>query len=287
MHHRGQASCASWSPIRPSAVEYGGRGGIRTLEAVLPPTRFPVARTRPGYATLPTWLSAIGDRPAISTRPHRLTDSVLAERVGFEPTVAHHHTAFRERHLQPLGHLSNPRSIPTRSRQTAPERPCDAAKPPGDYRAASRGYAWQDSNLRPLGPQPNALSPELQARIDHFTPLGLPPAVADHLGREGRDSNPRSAFSALNRLAGGPIRPLWHLPRWLCPRLANGIACTGIQTNKFTTGPAPSRDSAAPHAGVRPHHEVDPPLRWPSRAGAHSGTALVRAGGTRSRDACS
>jgi hypothetical protein len=30
----------------------------------------------------------------------------LAERVGFEPTVAINHTAFRERHLQPLGHLS-------------------------------------------------------------------------------------------------------------------------------------------------------------------------------------
>jgi len=31
---------------------------------------------------------------------------MLAERVGFEPTVAFDHTAFRERHLQPLGHLS-------------------------------------------------------------------------------------------------------------------------------------------------------------------------------------
>jgi hypothetical protein len=61
----------------------GGRGGIRTLETVLPPTRFPVARTRPGYATLPR-----------------------AERVGFEPTEARHLTAFRERHLKPLGHLS-------------------------------------------------------------------------------------------------------------------------------------------------------------------------------------
>ena len=30
----------------------------------------------------------------------------LAERGGFEPPVAHHHTAFRERHHQPLGHLS-------------------------------------------------------------------------------------------------------------------------------------------------------------------------------------
>ena len=29
-----------------------------------------------------------------------------AERVGFEPTEAQHLTAFRERHLQPLGHLS-------------------------------------------------------------------------------------------------------------------------------------------------------------------------------------
>src|SRR5436190_19974567 len=31
--------------------------------------------------------------------------SEVAERVGFEPTVLSH-TAFRERHLQPLGHLS-------------------------------------------------------------------------------------------------------------------------------------------------------------------------------------
>jgi hypothetical protein len=58
----------------------GGRGGIRTLEAVLPPTRFPVARTRPGYATLPDWLSTIGHRPWFSTRPHRLTDSPTPSR---------------------------------------------------------------------------------------------------------------------------------------------------------------------------------------------------------------
>src|SRR5687768_6164417 len=30
--------------------------------------------------------------------------------------------------------------------------------------------------------------------------------------REGRDSNPGRSFKPLNRLAGGPIRPLWHLP---------------------------------------------------------------------------
>ena len=33
--------------------------------------------------------------------------SAVAERVGFEPTVAFDHTAFRERHLKPLGHLSS------------------------------------------------------------------------------------------------------------------------------------------------------------------------------------
>jgi hypothetical protein len=43
------------------------------------------------------------------------------------------------------------------------------------------GYAWQDSNLRPLGPQPNALSPELQARSVKCT--RTPGTIA--AGREG------------------------------------------------------------------------------------------------------
>ena len=30
----------------------------------------------------------------------------LAERAGFEPAVAQHHTNFRDWHLKPLGHLS-------------------------------------------------------------------------------------------------------------------------------------------------------------------------------------
>ena len=40
----------------------------------------------------------------ISTKPY----FSMAERVGFEPTVAHHHTWFRVKHLRPLGHLSMP-----------------------------------------------------------------------------------------------------------------------------------------------------------------------------------
>jgi hypothetical protein len=150
-------------------------------------------------------------------------------------------------------------------------------------------YAWQDSNLRPLGPQPNALSPELQARIAHFTPERQRPAVAGRPGREGRDSNPRSAFSALNRLAGGPIRPLWHLPRWLCPRLASGVACTGFQTEKFTTEPVPSLGLPAGYVSERPHHARDPRPRWPWGGGAHCSFVAEPAsgGGTRSRDASS
>ena len=42
------------------------------------------------YATSPQWVATTGS---------------VAERVGFEPTVLSH-TAFRERHLKPLGHLS-------------------------------------------------------------------------------------------------------------------------------------------------------------------------------------
>src|SRR3990172_11262575 len=38
-------------------------------------------------------------------RVARARRGAVAERVGFEPTVLSH-TAFRERHLQPLGHLS-------------------------------------------------------------------------------------------------------------------------------------------------------------------------------------
>ena len=69
----------------------GGRGGIRTLEAVLPPTRFPVARTRPGYATLPKRLSAIGYRPPMTHRPYRLTDSPTSRlRSGGEGGIRTH-----------------------------------------------------------------------------------------------------------------------------------------------------------------------------------------------------
>ncbi len=42
----------------------------------------------------------------------------------------------------------------------APTRLCSCTS----YNAGFRWYAWQDSNLRPFGPQPNALSSELQAR---------------------------------------------------------------------------------------------------------------------------
>src|SRR5215204_109665 len=72
MHRQARASYASRILIGPCAVHCGGRGGIRTLEAVLPPTRFPVARTRPGYATLPR-------RRGWDSNPRRLITSPLFE----------------------------------------------------------------------------------------------------------------------------------------------------------------------------------------------------------------
>src|SRR5919112_145905 len=61
--------------FRSCAVDRGGRGGIRTLEAVLPPTRFPVARTRPGYATLPSVVCGGegGVRTHGGSSPHRFS----------------------------------------------------------------------------------------------------------------------------------------------------------------------------------------------------------------------
>jgi hypothetical protein len=209
----------------------------------------------------------IGHRPSISVRPDRLTDRLTDSptrfwRRGWDSnprwlitTPLFESGTFNHSDTSPICEVYQ------RVLAVGARAPMRIAKPPGGYRAACQRYAWQDSNLRPLGPQPNALSPELQARIAHFTPEGQRPAVAGHPGREGRDSNPRSAFSALNRLAGGPIRPLWHLPRWLCPRLASGVACTGFQTEKSTTGPTLSRDPAACQAGERPHHPLDPPRR--------------------------
>ena len=90
--------------VRPSRAgsERGGEGGIRTPDG-LPRTAFPMRRHRPLGD-----LSGIGRRGRQPSSAAQRTDRSgewLAERVGFEPTVLAH-TAFRERHLQPLGHLS-------------------------------------------------------------------------------------------------------------------------------------------------------------------------------------
>src|SRR5579863_3591231 len=67
--------------------------------------------SRVSLGTYRSWPSAVAismsviGAQAYSRLPSRSPVRV-AERVGFEPTVAINHTAFRERHLQPLGHLS-------------------------------------------------------------------------------------------------------------------------------------------------------------------------------------
>src|SRR5438270_7834087 len=65
-------------------------------------------------------------------------------------------------------------------------------------------YAREDSNLWPFGPQPNALSTELRARM----PTASMPRPEGHVnvsllaGRQGFE--PWERFNAFNRLAGDP-----------------------------------------------------------------------------------
>ena len=105
-----------------------------------------------------------------------------AEGVGFEPTRAHRPTAFRERHHKPLGHPS------------ALSRAMQGVGP------ALFRYARRDSNPRPFGPQPNALSSELRA-------LALS-------CRFRRPSSHRLQYSTapVLRATIGPARPLSPVP---------------------------------------------------------------------------
>ena len=86
-------SCHEWQWVAFSDPQVGPRwrkGRDSNPRSVLPDTRFPGARTRP---TMRPFQNGTMRPPA-------------AERAGFEPAVARHHTAFREQHLKPLGHLS-------------------------------------------------------------------------------------------------------------------------------------------------------------------------------------
>jgi hypothetical protein len=83
--------------ISSSSDAGGGEGGIRT-HVGLPRTAFPVPRPRP-----------LGDLS--EDEPAARADGAEWRR-GWDsnPRYGYPHTAFRERHLQPLGHLSAPRT---------------------------------------------------------------------------------------------------------------------------------------------------------------------------------
>ena len=79
------------------------------------------------------------------------------------------------------------------------------------------------------------------------------------LRRGGRDSNPRSRDCPDNHLAGGPIRPLWHLPRQMLKshKKAEGVGfepTMGFPIPVFKTG-ALSR-SAIPPLETRFYHTL-------------------------------
>ena len=154
-------------------------------------------------------------------RPFQLSDPrQRAERVGFEPTVAHHHTAFRERHLQPLGHLSSARvyQVPQVVHHARPHAPGNRVSARQMDTKTARmfpgGLAGTPGRIRTCGlwVRNPTLYPLSYRRAAHIVPAAGVSRQAAAVRREGRDSNPRRTFKALNRLAGGPIRPLWHLP---------------------------------------------------------------------------
>ncbi len=68
--------------------------------------------------------------------------------------------------------------------------------------------------------------------------------------REGRDSNPRRTYIALNRLAGGPIRPLWHLPRMSLWRRGRDSNPRTFRSTVFKTA-ALSRSATSPRVASR------------------------------------
>jgi hypothetical protein len=114
-------------------------------------------------------------------------------------------------------------------------------KPPGNNRAVYRGGTPGRIRTCGLWVRNPTLYPLSYRRVcGNSTPNGRWPAEASRLRREGRDSNPRNALTTLNRLAGGPIRPLWHLPKGSLPR------CPGARREqnpivKFTTPAAQDR----------------------------------------------
>jgi hypothetical protein len=185
----------------------GGRGGIRTLEAVLPPTRFPVARTRPGYATLP-W------RRGWDSNPRRLITSPL-----FESGTFNHSDTSPTREVYQRSRVIRRRNG-ERNSKTARQLP-----------GGLSWYAWQDSNLRPLGPQPNALSPELQARIDHFTPMMQRSALGGSSGAGREGFEPSERFFSAQPLSRRP-----HSTTLAPPQVALSTAGQGRRVHRKPDG---------------------------------------------------
>ncbi len=111
--------------------------------------------------------------------------------------------AARTKSDRQAGWLGGPRGTPGRIRT------CGLwVRNPTLYPLSYRRATAASVPLPPPGTQQDSAfvhrKQQTRGRIGHGFTLGS--------GREGRDSNPRRTYKALNRLAGGPIRPLWHLP---------------------------------------------------------------------------
>ena len=76
-------------------------------------------------------------------------------------------------------------------------------------------YAREDSNLRPLSPQPSALSPELRALVPELiidSLMRVYKVMTAATGGEGGIRTLDRGISLYTRLAGERLQPLGHLP---------------------------------------------------------------------------
>ena len=186
----------------------------------------------------------------------------MAERVGFEPTVLSH-TAFRERHHQPLGHLSaaedsKARPEPGRAcarRATAVREPSGAPRPGARcrWRAPELGrFLGEDARHDPQPPGPPgrgsaSWSAEPQApslgsaratRRRPRRPRGRRPAHMTHGSITQNSSRPRASGRPRRsrRLADGAHHRVRGRVAGRAP--VSGLPCATIASSMTATAPS-------------------------------------------------
>ena len=280
------------SKLRESMVRYGGRGGIRTLETVSPPTRFPVARTRPGYATLPS----VSGRRGWDSNPRRLVTSPLFE----SGTFNHSDTSPRGSVPNESGAGSRESGERGESRWSTVEsrKPAANQKPPGGNRAAVTGTPGRirTCGLWVRNPTLYPLSYRRALPILHEIREELPErALQSHAaGREGFEPSedivcPQPLSRRPHSTTLAPPQADLSIVRRRGRRGPLG-ECTAVRPVNCSGFRPAVTNGAGPDDGQR----RESPRGWPRCVGCRPVPSLAqrtaaegRSGGTRNRETCS